>query len=139
MSMSSVKSVQYTLRPLFYLGSCPQASVVMRGLSYVTETVLSNKITRNRIVQSFKESPQKRLRRRPHAVRCLCCPGRASFLRVSALVSFLSTPPPPPSFSTCNYSSFTLSVGFCGRRRCAAARDIKYHSPSGVAVQWRWC
>ena len=47
------------------------------------------------------------------------CPG----LRVSDLVSFLSTPPPPPSFSTCNYSSFTLSVGFChgrGRRRRTA-------------------
>ena len=50
-------------------------------------------------------------------------------LRVSALVSFLSTPPPPPSFSTCNYSSFTLSVGFC-HSSAARARDIKYHSPS---------
>ena len=34
-------------------------------LSYPTETVLSNKITRNRIVLSFKDSPRKPLRRRP--------------------------------------------------------------------------
>ena len=36
----------------------------MQGLSYPTETVLSNKITRNRVV-SFKDSPRKPLRRRP--------------------------------------------------------------------------
>ena len=37
----------------------------MQRLSYVTETVLSNKITRNRIVLSFKDSPRKPLGRRP--------------------------------------------------------------------------
>ena len=31
----------------------------MQRLSYPTETVLSNKITRNRIVLSFKDSPKK--------------------------------------------------------------------------------
>ena len=45
--------------------SSPPASVVMQRLSYPTETVLSNNITRNRIVQSFKDSPPKPLRRRP--------------------------------------------------------------------------
>ena len=37
----------------------------MQRLSYPTETVLSNKITRNRIVLSFKDSLRKPLRRRP--------------------------------------------------------------------------
>ena len=43
----------------------PEASVVMQRPSYPTETVLLNKITRNRIVLSFKERPRKPLRRRP--------------------------------------------------------------------------
>ena len=38
-------------------------SVVMQRLPYPTETVLSNKITRNRTVLSFKDSPRKPLRR----------------------------------------------------------------------------
>ena len=38
----------------------------MLRLSYPTETVLSNKITRNRIVLSFKDSPRKPLGRRPN-------------------------------------------------------------------------
>ena len=42
-----------------------QASVVMQRLSYSTETVLSNKITRNKKVLSFKDSPRKPLGRRP--------------------------------------------------------------------------
>ena len=37
----------------------------MQGLSYRTETVLFNKITRNTIVLYFKDSPRKPLRRRP--------------------------------------------------------------------------
>ena len=37
----------------------------MLRLSYPTETVLSNKITRNRIVLSFKDCPRKPLRRWP--------------------------------------------------------------------------
>ena len=41
------------------------ASVLMQRLSYLTETVLSNKITRNIIVLSFKDSPRKPLGRRP--------------------------------------------------------------------------
>ena len=36
----------------------------MQKLSNLTETVLSNKITRNKIVPSFKDSPRKPLRRR---------------------------------------------------------------------------
>ena len=42
-----------------------EASVVMQRLSYPTETVLSNKNTRNTIVLSFKDSPRNPLRRRP--------------------------------------------------------------------------
>ena len=41
------------------------ASVLMQRLSYPTETVYSNKITRNRIVLSFKVCPRKPLGRRP--------------------------------------------------------------------------
>ena len=37
----------------------------MQRLSYPTETVLSNKIARNRIVLSFKDRPKKPLGRRP--------------------------------------------------------------------------
>ena len=37
----------------------------MQRLSYPTKTVLANKITRNRIVLSFKDSPRKPLGRRP--------------------------------------------------------------------------
>ena len=37
----------------------------MQQLSYLTETVLSNKITKNRIVLSFTDSPRKPLARRP--------------------------------------------------------------------------
>ena len=37
----------------------------MQRLSYPTETVLDNNITRNRIVISFKDSPRKPLGRRP--------------------------------------------------------------------------
>ena len=43
----------------------PKASVLMQRLSYPTETVLFNKITRNRTVLSFKDSPRKPLGRRP--------------------------------------------------------------------------
>ena len=42
-----------------------EASVLMQRLSYPTETVLSNKNTRNTIVLSFKDSPRNPLRRRP--------------------------------------------------------------------------
>ena len=42
-----------------------KASVLMQGLSFMTETVLSNNITRNRIVLSFKDGPRKPLGRRP--------------------------------------------------------------------------
>ena len=37
----------------------------MKRLSYPTETVLPTKITRNRIVPSFKDSPRRPLGRRP--------------------------------------------------------------------------
>ena len=37
----------------------------MLRLSYLTETILFKKITGNRIVLSFKDSPRKPLRRRP--------------------------------------------------------------------------
>ena len=48
-----------------------KASFVMQTLSYPTETTLTNEITRNIIVQSFKDSLQKPLRRRPEERGCL--------------------------------------------------------------------
>ena len=45
--------------------SALQTSVLMQRLSYATETVSSNKIARNGIVTSFKDSPRKPLGRRP--------------------------------------------------------------------------
>ena len=45
-----------------------QVSIVMQRLSYHTESVLSNKITGNRINLSFKDSPRKPLRRRHFSV-----------------------------------------------------------------------
>ena len=45
-----------------------KASVVMKRLSCPTETVLSNIITRNIMVLSFKDSPRKPLRRRPTCI-----------------------------------------------------------------------
>ena len=48
------------------LGERPNAKT-----AYLTETVLSNKITRNRIVLSFKDSPRKPLGRRPSLYRPL--------------------------------------------------------------------
>ena len=49
--------------------------LIRQRLSYPTETVLSNKITRNRIVLSFKDSSQKPLRQRPPLPPSLsgCC------------------------------------------------------------------
>merc|ERR1712127_872135 len=48
-----------------------KVSVLMQRLSYPTETVLSNKITRNRIDLSFKDSPRKPLGRRPIVILTL--------------------------------------------------------------------
>ena len=45
----------------------PKAIVLMPRMSYTTtETVLSNKITRNRIVLPFNNNPKNSLGRRPH-------------------------------------------------------------------------
>ena len=43
-----------------------EVAVLIVGLSYPAETVLSTKITRNRIVPSFKDSPRKPLGRLPN-------------------------------------------------------------------------
>ena len=53
------------LNALLVLSLNAKASVLMQRLSYQTETVLSNKTTRNRIVLSFKDSPRKPLGWRP--------------------------------------------------------------------------
>ena len=47
------------------------ASAVMQRLSFRTETAITNKITGNRIVPSFKDCPQKPLRRRTQARQIL--------------------------------------------------------------------
>ena len=71
--------------------SLPQkASVVMQRLSYPTLTVLSNEITRNRIVLSFKDSPRKPLRRRPrNATSAKQCPIWRVIFVVSQVSSLL--------------------------------------------------
>ena len=68
----------------------------MQRLSSPTETVLSKKIIRKRIVLSFKDSPRKPLRRRPlvsptadatsHGLSCLVCLVRRSSLLISIRV-----------------------------------------------------
>ena len=58
----------------------------MQRQSYPIETVLSNKITRNIIVVSFKEIPRKPLGRRPHDPR-LTNPVLSARLRKEALGS----------------------------------------------------
>ena len=50
-------------------GKGEKATVLMQRLSYATETVLSNKITRNRIVLLFKDSPRKPFGRRPRVAK----------------------------------------------------------------------
>ena len=57
-----------------------QASVLTQRLSYPTETVLFNNITRKRIVLSFKASPRKPLgRRATFRLRLDLGRGRGSF------------------------------------------------------------
>ena len=46
-------------------GDEEEASVLIQRLSYPAETVLSNKMSKNGIVLSFKDSPRIPLRRRP--------------------------------------------------------------------------
>ena len=59
------RDTSFVHSPFLSLTFLLKASVVMQRLPYPTETVLSNKITRNRIFLSFKDSPRKPLRRRP--------------------------------------------------------------------------
>ena len=68
----------------------------MQRLSYPTETVLPNKVTRNRIVQSFKDSPRKSLRRRPIIIMLLSSPRLA---RDKDLLSSRQTPFIPRHFA----------------------------------------
>ena len=63
---NNYKAMQVIANPAGQVGETGQeASIVILRLSYRSETVLSNKITRNRIVLSFKDSPRKPLGRRP--------------------------------------------------------------------------
>ena len=62
-------SVYISLHVSLLLLLCSVSYLIRRAsqcrLSYTTETVLPNKITRSRIVPLFKDSPRKPLRRRP--------------------------------------------------------------------------
>ena len=51
-----------------------QAGVVTHRMSYLTVTVLSNKVTWNRIVLSFEDSLRKPLGRRPRQAGIRACP-----------------------------------------------------------------
>ena len=68
----------------------PEASVVMQRLPYSTETILSNKINRNRIVLSFEDNPRKPLRRRPpDIIACMI----AACIRLSLVTHSLASHP----------------------------------------------
>ena len=75
----------------------------MQTLSSPIETVLSNKITRNIIVQSFKGSPRKPLRRRPI---------RGLPYMTSSKFSDILTPSPPVTVT--NQLFLFLSPSFWG-------------------------
>ena len=63
-----------------------KGNVLMQRLSYPTETVLSNKITRNRIVLSFKDSPRKTIRTATSTV-CNNVQGRSTAHAVKSIGS----------------------------------------------------
>ena len=61
----------------------------MQRLSYRTQTVSSNKIIRNRIVLSFKDSPKKPLGRRPIPVIPVAeTPIIMSWVTLAALIPY---------------------------------------------------
>ena len=62
LSLSLAIKLYVYIRPLL---------ILMQTLSYPTETVSSNKITRKRVVLSYKDSPRKILGRRPQATLSL--------------------------------------------------------------------
>ena len=111
--------------------SWQEASFVMHRLSYATETVLSNEITRNRIVLSFKDSPRHGRQR----------PMNSGVLMGGHLL-YLKCPLKPPHLRLC---SPTLCQNLPLKRETAA--EACYHPPSltewarrGVDGQttWRW-
>ena len=90
-------------------------------MSYPPETVLSNNITRNRIVLSLKDSPRKRLGRRPNVSPGARFPRLISERAISAF-----RPPPPQCASTARARSLARSLGpffprcrmYCSLRTC---------------------
>ena len=94
----------------------------MLRLSYPTETVLSNKITRNIIVLSFKDIPWKPLRRRPTSVSsCSSCRRRPTYLirpvyklrHCAFLLLWTSSPTTatgPPDFDLCTKQSLRYVI-----------------------------
>ena len=79
----------------------------MLRLAYLTETVLSNEIAKNRIALSFKDSPGKPLRRRPIVVMQNCeavaiglsIKHSARAFQVTKSDMICNTPPSPNSLS----------------------------------------
>ena len=96
-----------------------EASVLMQRMSYPTETVLSNKIIRIRIVLSFKDSPRKPLGRRPlssvgHDVRVFLG-GRASDSHLSWHCQIHSDAIRPPSLLYVPVGEICLLFGHAHR------------------------
>ena len=115
------------LSPLSQDTHPPKASVVMQRLSYPTETVLSNKMTRNRIVLSFKDSPRKPLGRRPLVRSC--------FFRFSvgnnAAASFFEVTKSRPDKKAPTFFcvSVTLLFSFLFLSRGESRRDSDFARP----------
>ena len=122
------------------LGDRPSAKTV---LSNLTETVLSNKIIRNRIVQSFKDSPRKPLGRRPSD----CCRKRCiiQFANFAASLKRQKSPLPTSnpgdlSYAGCpSYFRLPLPRPFTQPRTTSAAvlsRGALQISSHRLSRQW---
>ena len=77
------------------------ASALMQRLSHPTETVLSNKITRNIIVLSFKDSPRKQktchITAAGMCIQCVCLTVcRIGWLLRHVIVQIIQVRPPAP-------------------------------------------
>ena len=109
----------------------------MHGLSYPTATewtVLSNKITKARIVISFKDSPRRPLgRRRPEIDPDLEDEGEVEGVLVDAALDVLE--PPVHRVLLRRLLRRQPELGYLSQRLVAAKRVCKYEPGSGCEPQ----